>query len=467
LEGLEAVEIRFSQLNAETRFDAEYFSKNYLKLEQQLQNLSLKTVGDFSYVTDGIHTSIDYSMESGVNLISATSPRQNSFDVSRQVFISEKAHDANPRTALKVGDVIVSTVGTVGNCAVVDGSILPANSDRHVGIVRNLEGVNPYFLSTFLLGKYGNFQTLRESTGNVQLNLFLYKIRELKVPVFSAETQVKVATAVQNALAIAQKTRLIYSEAESFLLKALGIVDFLAPTKIANIKSFKDSFASTGRLDAEYYQPKYENLLNLLRKDGLTIADVAPVRSEKFQKTPGAYFQYLEIGGLRGDGSVAAEAVACDEAPSRASQRVRQGDIITSTVRPIRRLSALVAAEQDGYVCSSGFVVLQPKQIAAEVLLVYLRLPAICELMDLHTSASLYPAISERDLLGLPIPKIPADVQSKISELVRQSFTLKAQSERLLNSAKRAVEIAIEVDEVAGMAYLARETEVVIEESSS
>jgi hypothetical protein len=63
--------------------------------------------------------------------------------------------------------------------------------------------------------------------------------------------------------------------------------------------------------------------------------------------------------------------------------------------------------------------------------------------------------------------KIPADVQSKISELVRQSFTLKAQSERLLNSAKRAVEIAIEVDEVAGMAYLARETEVVIEESSS
>ena len=244
-------------------------------------------------------------------------------------------------------------------------------------------------------------------------------------------------------------------------------MDFLAPTKIANIKSFKDSFASTGRLDAEYYQPKYENLLNLLRKDGLTIADVAPVRSEKFQKTPGAYFQYLEIGGLRGDGSVAAEAVACDEAPSRASQRVRQGDIITSTVRPIRRLSALVAAEQDGYVCSSGFVVLQPKQIAAEVLLVYLRLPAICELMDLHTSASLYPAISERDLLGLPIPKIPADVQSKISELVRQSFTLKAQSERLLNSAKRAVEIAIEVDEVAGMAYLARETEVVIEESSS
>ncbi|OIQ73248.1 hypothetical protein GALL_451140 [mine drainage metagenome] len=77
--------------------------------------------------------------------------------------------------------------------------------------------------------------------------------------------------------------------------------------------------------------------------------------------------------------------------------------------------------------------------------------------MDLHTSASLYPAISEKDLLGLPIPKISDDVQRKISTLVQQSFTLKAQSERLLEAAKRAVEIAIEQDEAAGMAYLARE----------
>jgi restriction endonuclease S subunit len=202
---------------------------------------------------------------------------------------------------------------------------------------------------------------------------------------------------------------------------------------------------------------KYEDLLTLLRKDGLIIADVASVRNERFQKTPGVDFQYLEIGGLRGDGTVASETVTCDDSPSRASQRVRCGDIITSTVRPIRRLSALVAADQDGYVCSSGFVVLQPKQIAAEVLLVYLRLPAVCELMDLHTSASLYPAISEKDLLNLPIPKIPNDVQRKISTLVRQSFNLKAQSEGLLVAAKRALEIAIEQDEAAGMAYLARE----------
>ena len=53
-------------------------------------------------------------------------------------------------------------------------------------------------------------------------------------------------------------------------------------------------------------------------------------------------------------------------------------------------------------------------------------------------------------LAGMP-------TQQKIATLAQQSFTLKAQNERLLQVAKRAVEIAIEQNETAGMAYLARE----------
>ena len=109
--------------------------------------------------------------------------------MGRLIFISEDAHSKNPRTALKKDDVIVSTVGTIGNCPVVDESVLPANSDRHVGIIRIEKDFLPYFLSTFLLTKYGKFQTLRESTGNVQLNLFLYKIRELIVPCLAIDFQ--------------------------------------------------------------------------------------------------------------------------------------------------------------------------------------------------------------------------------------------------------------------------------------
>ncbi|MGA7933059.1 MAG: hypothetical protein WCA35_05890 [Kovacikia sp.] len=85
------------------------------------------------------------------------------------------------------------------------------------------------------------------------------------------------------------------------------------------------------------------------------------------------------------------------EAPSRAQWIVRKDDVITSTVRPIRRLTALIERNQDGYVCSSGFAVFQPAKVQPEVLLVYLRLPIICEILDLHTTASMYPAISTNE----------------------------------------------------------------------
>ncbi|MEO7231567.1 MAG: hypothetical protein ABIW96_02480 [Polaromonas sp.] len=55
----------------------------------------------------------------------------------------------------------------------------------------------------------------------------------------------------------------------------------------------------------------------------------------------------------------------------------------------------------------------------------------------------------------------PADMANfwcpELDQSTQQSFTLKAQSECLLEAAKRAAEIAIEQDEAAGMAYLASE----------
>ena len=131
--------------------------------------------------------------------------------------------------------------------------------------------------------------------------------------------------------------------------------------------------------------------------------------------------------------------------------------MVTSTVRSIRRLSALIAPEQNDFVCSSGFVLLQPRAIAPEVLLTHLRLQPVCELMDLHTRASLYPSISESDLLGLPVPRVDSRVQDSEVAAVRASQVSRRRATRLLDAAKRAVEIAIEDSEGAALAHLEAE----------
>ncbi len=122
----------------------------------------------------------------------------------------------------------------------------------------------------------------------------------------------------------------------------------------------------------EYYQPKYQKMMAIMRQSGLRIGDVATLAKRKFQPEKQGTFNYIEIGNLSGEGFANGEIVEMDEALSRAQFIVKTNDIVTSTVRPIRRLSALIELEQNNYICSSGFAVLKPTKIEPEVLLVYL-----------------------------------------------------------------------------------------------
>jgi len=65
-----------------------------------------------------------------------------------------------------------------------------------------------------------------------------------------------------------------------------------------------------------------------------------------------------------------------------------------------------------------------------------------------------YPVIKDEDILNLDIPIIPPETQTQIAEKIQTSFTLRQQSEKLLERAKRAVEIAIEESEESAMDYI-------------
>ena len=48
---------------------------------------------------------------------------------------------------------------------------------------------------------------MRECTGNVQLNLFLYKIREILVPELNDKFQLEIETCIKNAHRCISKTK--------------------------------------------------------------------------------------------------------------------------------------------------------------------------------------------------------------------------------------------------------------------
>jgi len=66
----------------------------------------------------------------------------------------------------------------------------------------------------------------------------------------------------------------------------------------------------------------------------------------------------------------------------------------------------------------------------------------------------MYPAVSEADILGLPFPKVAEKTMAAITKALKGSREMRQAAYQLLQRAKRAVEIAVEDSEKAGLRYL-------------
>lgn len=438
-------------LNDDHRIDAEYFGKNILDTLEKLSDFGTLKIGDIANVTDGIHASIDYDENSPINLISATSPKENVFDLSRGAFISEKAHKQNPRTALRKNDVIISTVGTIGNCAVVDDSILPANSDRHVGIIRIKNDYSPYVLSTFLLSKYGKIQTSREATGNVQLNLFIYKLKELEIPQFFPDFQSKIEQTVKSAHAKLAESKSLYSEAEDILLSELGLKNWHPRNTNVNVKKLKESFLQTGRLDSEYYQPKYDELFEHLAKYKCTkLVDIVAIKKSI---EPGSD-SYIE------------EGIPFIRVSDVNKFEIGKTDLHLSpkefNIEVLRPHKDTIIFSKDGsigiaYKCEKNLDIITSGALLhldirnENILPDYLTLVLNSIVTQLQAERDSNGAIIQHwkldDIKKIIVPALPMQIQSLIAEKVQKSFALRKQSKRLLEQAKRMVEEEIEKKE--------------------
>ncbi len=256
--------VEVKDLNEEYRVDSEFYRPYQIKNIKEIEKHDYSSIDDIAFVTDGILQSIQFNSNSNILLFSAKAPKENYFDISGLKTISKDQHVKNPRTALKENDIIISTVGIIGNCAVITPDLLPANSDRHVGIIRDSK-IPPFFISTFLLSKFGQLQIQRNIKGNVQPNLYISDIKNLKIPIPKKEFQTKIAELVQKAHAEREKSKTLYAEAEQILLDELELTNWQPTDKNTAIKSSEEANLY-GRADAEFFQPKYDELFEKLEK---------------------------------------------------------------------------------------------------------------------------------------------------------------------------------------------------------
>lgn len=312
-----------------------------------------------------------------------------------------------------------------------------------------------------MLSKFGQNYLLREARGSVQQHVFLSQIEKFEIPTFSSVFDVEIQKTIENSDELLSNSEAEYIQGENFLLDAMGLQDFFPLPSTVSIKSFNNSFGRTGRLDAEHYQSKYEELYKALAKNNhvFKLGDCLSFNQRGTQPDyaeeglPVVNSKHVQRGHVNmGDNRFATMPDNTNAAV------IKQGDVLMNGtgVGTIGRAAPYLHAADalpDNHV-----TVLRTAAFSPICLALYLNSIAGQYQVDQHFKGSsgqieLYPT----DIANFWCPELDIATQKKIDKLAQQSFTLKAQSERLLEAAKRSVEIAIEQDEAAGMAYLARE----------
>lgn len=463
LEGLEISVLNLSEVTNENhsfRFDSEYVKKEYLQnIEELLSKKHYKLNSHIKHMSGGATPLGAEYQDSGIPFLRVQNIMQNHFNLSDVVYISDKQDEEIKRSRLKLNDVLLTITGvSYGKSATVNKELVNSNINQHSVKISLKDNLNPYFLSTFLNCSYGKTQSDKNIVGVTRPALDYTVIKNFIIPNLDLTFQNEIEKLIVKSENKTTESKNLYTQAENLLLQEIGLQDFTPSQEAVNIKSYSESFNVSGRLDAEYYQPKYEQYENLVTGQKHTFIKDEYLHIVKKSKKDKTGYNYIEIGDINvGDGSNSSNYVLTEGLPANAKTLIKKGDILISNVRPYRGAVTIINSEEKDLIVSGAFTVLRknPNSIYNnQVLQVLLRSSVYKDWLLKFNVGTSYPVIKDDDVLNLPIPFIGEQKQEKIAELIEESFSLKKQSEHLLEVAKKAVEIAIEENEEVALKFI-------------
>ena len=456
MEGLEATEVRFSTLltGVETfRLDSEYYRREYIEIESYIKsqpNLFCK-FSDLGVSVDcsAFYAGIEPLYGSGnIPLIRVQNVKYSiDYDNCATLpFLTEPQY-----STLKIveeGDIVITKGGSIGFVGYVTKRAY-ASRDLIFLKTSSLPESHRIFLYLYLSSPFAFKQLIRSSSQCAQPHLTITLVKDfdiLKAQELLIEGCSQLYKKHREALYLSQA---LYSSAENYLLECLGMQDFAANPDAYNVKSLKESFLESGRIDAEYYLPKYEDYIKAVSAYAGGVAPlgkVCSIKDSNYTPEHGMKYRYIELANIGKSGDI----TDCmyengEDLPTRARRIVTQGDVIVSSIEGSLGSCALVTDDYDNALCSTGFYVVQSAQINSETLLTLFKSFPIQQLLKKGCSGTILTGIGKQEFESIPIPLIHPEVQEEIAQHIQRSFALRKEASQLLEEAKLSVEQAIEM----------------------
>lgn len=372
----------------------------------------------------------------------------------------------NKRSELKAKDVLISCVGAnIGHAAFVPPDIEKANIVRNVALLRSKDKSfkNSYILSYFL-SKYGKNLFIRVATGNAQPLVSLDNIKEIIIPCVSEELQGLIDNVVENSVTLLAGAKKLLENAQSLLLSELGLTNWRPKHQISFVKKYSDT-EQAGRIDAEYYQPKYEEIVKAIQNYSggwdtlgnlVTVKKCVEVGSDEYHDEGIRFVRVSDISPFE----ITEEKYISEKLYQKIKQHQPQkGEILFSKDASPGTAYYLNESPQK-MIPSGGILRLKNKsdKINNEYLTLVLNSILTKEQVNRDVGGSVILHWRPDQVKETVIPILSDAKQAQVQQKVTESFNLRKQSKHLLGCSKRAVEMAIEQDEQKAINWLKEQT---------
>lgn len=374
---------------------------------------------------------------------------------SNPVYISESDAKLLSNNVIKNKDVLMTRSGAnYGQCCIYQLNKV-AIASSHVLMIR-LKNLNPYFFAVFFNTKYGKLQIDKGMYGGSQPEISPYAILNSVIPIFSKQFQQNIETLVKKSYTSLEQSKQLYKQAEDILNKELELDKFESSNNNISIRNFSQ-YKKVNRLDAEYFQPKYDEIIKLISKHKtdvlINIVDI----KKSIEPGSDAYVDegipFIRVSDLNKFEIYEPQI----KIPKTIEPNIEKLYPKKDTILLSKDGSVGMAykVEKDLDIVTSGALLHLTVKNKEKVLPDYLTLVLNSLAIQLQAEQSANGAIikhwKQEDIKNVTIPLLDFKVQKQIAEKIQESFKLRKQSKNLLNLAKQVVEIAIEKNETEAL----------------
>jgi len=433
--------IQKSQLEGSHRLDAEYYQPEYLGIIKNLDKLNAILISEvaknpkrkFNPKTGEVFQYIEISE------IDLTTGEYNKSEI-----LGENTPD-RAQWVVRQNDVIVSTVRPIRNAVSLineDAKNIVCSSGF---AVLEAEKVEPEYLFVYLKTQPIVNLLDRKTTATMYPAVTTDDILNTKIYLGNENFRREIKDKVIESQKELEKQKNLYSQAENLLLEELGLKDYKIDEELSCVVNFSEA-KSVRRIDAEYFQPKYEKIISKIKKQKAKM--LGDLVSLKKGIEPGAdEYQnegklFIRVSNLSKQGLVDKDQKYLSDTlynEIRKNCEPKQNEILlTKDATPG---IAYVLKEPVEGIIAGGIVRLKVKE-DIEPEYIALCINSLIGQMQIERDAggSIIVHLKPEQIKSLKIPILIKSVQQKIADLVHKSHESHKKAKELLSEAKMKVE---------------------------